>query len=304
MTETGTVIDGHVHFFTAADLARVAGQLPYTLPDPHTLTDYLAGLKDSGTIPTLLNNVHLSILPDSANVFASFEELAALTRREPERYGSVRLVGTIKADPAYADAEHLSHPQVVGVRIVLHDAPPDRVSSDAFSSAEWKALFGRLRPDQHVHVYAQEAETNLRVLRQIPASVRVLIDHLGTCHAERGIDEPAYRALLAEARRRGNVWFKGPGYRTSIEIETALPFVAAIIETLGHGRLLLQASDAPHVGTDAEGRNFAAHFTAASALQFTESLAQAAAQVTGIPADRLLRQAADEIFPVLKKAKP
>ncbi|MDG4674901.1 hypothetical protein P9A16_27640 [Shinella sp. 838] len=120
-------VDGHVHFFTASDLAAVAGKLPYALPAPHTLSAYLANLAKAGRVPTFLNNVHLSILPDSSNVFHSFAEMERLRQEQPELYGAIRLVGTIKADPAYATAERLSHPQVVGIRIVLHDAPPDSV---------------------------------------------------------------------------------------------------------------------------------------------------------------------------------
>lgn len=79
----------------------MAGSLPYTLPEPHPLTAYLDTLIDAGIAPTLLNNVHLSILPDSENVFASFDELRKLQAADPLRYGDVKLVGTIKAEPAY-----------------------------------------------------------------------------------------------------------------------------------------------------------------------------------------------------------
>lgn len=297
-------LDGHVHFFTASDLAAVAGQLPYALPAPHSLSDYLAELSKAGTVPRLLNNVHLSILPDSSNVFASFEEMEALRAQWPERYGDIRLVGTIKADPAYATAERLLHPQVAGIRIVLHDAPPESIPDQAYRGDAWAALIARLRADQHVHVYAKEAETNLRVLRQLPDHVRVVIDHLGTCHVERGAAEPSYRALLDEAGRRGNVWFKGPGYRTSTTVGDVVPFVAAIVAAVGADRVLLSASDAPHVGGDSQGLGFASHFNTMSAFAFCEAVASAAGAVTGIPARRLLSAAADDLFPVQQKAKP
>ena len=79
--------DCHVHFFTSQDLLRVSAALPYALPAPHSLTVYLDNLIDAGIAPRLINNVHLSILPDSENVFASFDELkslqpSALRRRE------------------------------------------------------------------------------------------------------------------------------------------------------------------------------------------------------------------------------
>lgn len=293
---TAPRIDAHVHFYTARDLARVAGGVPYTVPAPHPLITFLDTLINAGVRPTLLNNVHLSILPDSENVFASFDELAGLQDRDPLRYGSVRLVGTILADPLYASAERLAHPQVQGVRIVLHDAIPAALSDNAYAGEEWQQLFAGLRTDQHVHVYAQEAAVNLKVLRQLPKRVPVLIDHLGTCHPERGVDDPAFAALLHEASERGNVYFKGPGYRTAIDAAATLPFAVRIVERVGAHRLLLEASDAPHVG-DCEGRAYADHFTPLTAFDFVARLARATAARTGTTADALLRGASAEIFP-------
>lgn len=292
-------IDSHVHFFTLADLQRVSQDLPYTLPQPHPLSSYLDQLIDSGITPALINNVHLSILPDSENVFTSFSELAALQARDPARYGAIRLVGTIVADPEYANAQRLAHPQVVGIRIVLHDAQPETVAPQAYSTLPWQALYQRLRQDQHVHLYAQEAETNLRVLRQLPEHLRVVIDHLGSCRSERGAHEPAYGELLAEAKRRGNVWFKGPGYRTAIDIEAVVPFVARIAREVGVDRLMLEATDAPHVGADPSGRRYAQHFCPKSTFDFVDRLAELAHQATAASSPILLRGAAETLFPAL-----
>lgn len=77
------IIDTHVHFYTGEDLARIGGDLPYTLPAPHPLQSYLDGLIGQGRKPALINHVHISILPDSENVFRSFEELAELQRQTP-----------------------------------------------------------------------------------------------------------------------------------------------------------------------------------------------------------------------------
>jgi len=292
-------IDSHVHFFTLADLQRVSQDLPYTLPEQHPLTDYLDQLIDSGITPALINNVHLSILPDSENVFASFSELAALQARNPARYGAIRLVGTIVADPEYANTQRLAHPQVVGIRIVLHDAKPDSVDPQAYSTLAWQALYQRLRQDQHVHIYAQEAETNLRVLRQLPEHLRLVIDHLGSCRSERGAQEPAYGELLAEAKRRGNVWFKGPGYRTAIDAEAVVPFVARIARDVGAERLILEATDAPHVGADTSGRRYAQHFGLESAFEFVDLLAELAHQPASASPPVLLRGAAETLFPAV-----
>lgn len=287
-------IDSHVHFYTSQDLRRVAGSLPYTLPEPHPLTAYLDTLIDAGITPTLINNVHLSILPDSENVFASFEELKNLQATDPLRYGDVKLVGTIKAEPAYATQARLSHPQVIGARIVLHDARPETVSDTQFSDGQWSALYARLLPHQHLHVYAKEAETNLRVLRQIPRDVRVIIDHLGTCHHERDITEPAYVALLTEARERGNVWFKGPGYRTSVHPEETARFVMQIVCAVGADKILLEATDAPHVGTDNKGAPYSALFNPDNAFSFVDAVAQHVSTETRIPVGQLLRGASGQ----------
>lgn len=282
-------IDSHVHFYTSDDLQRVSGGLPYRLPAPHPLTSYLDRLIDSGVTPTLLNNVHLSILPDSENVFASFHELARLQDLNPGRYGMVKLVGTIKADPEYATEDRLSHNQIVGVRIVLHDAKPDSVKCGQFSDAAWLGLYSRLRANQHVHIYAKEAETNYRVLQQIPKSIRVVIDHLGSCHSERGADEPAYLRLLEEARHRGNVWFKGPGYRTATDSVETAKFVAKIVNRVGSDRILLEATDAPHVGTTNSDEAYNNLFDVFKVYSFVDKVSNEVCQDTGVPVSQLLQ---------------
>lgn len=286
-----TRIDSHVHFYTAEDLARVADGLPYALPEPHPLCSYLDGLIDAGIQPRLLNNVHLSILPDSENVFASFRELQALQTRDPARYGGVRLVGTIKADPFYATSERLQHPQIVGVRIVLHDAKPESVAETAYRTSDWQSLFARLRPDQHVHVYAKESQTCLRVLYQIPRNVRVVLDHLGNCHGERGPAEAAYSSLLAEAKRRGNVSFKGPGYRTSLDPVQVARFALRVIDELGVDHLLLEATDAPHVGASNDGVRFVDVLTPSKTYEFVDTVARILSAEKRLPIDQLLRGA-------------
>lgn len=297
MKDMSPRVDTHVHFYTQKDLARVAGALPYSMPKPHPLTTYLDDLIDAGIKPTLVNNVHLSILPDSGNVFASFEELALLRQRDPARYDGIRLVGTLLAEPAYATEERLSHPSIQGIRIVLHDATVEAVPPDRYSSSAWRDLFARLAPHQHVHIYAQRPEVNLLALQQVPAGVSVLIDHLGTCHAGRGVDDPAFAHLLECARARGNVFFKGPGYRTSIDPDVAAAFATRIVDTLGPERLLLEATDAPHVGGDSTGRSFADAFDALSAYSFVDRLAEKVSLSTGVMPSALRREACAGLFP-------
>lgn len=290
------MIDTHVHFYTARDLARVAGALPYALPQPHTLTDYLNRLIDAGIKPRLINNVHLSILPDSENVFAGFDELTELQTQDPARYGGIEAVGTILADPSYATEARLAHPQIKGLRMVLHDRTPGNVGAGEVSSQAWRGLYARLRPDQHLHVYAQDAGTTRRIIAQLPEDLPLVIDHLGTCQPERGSDDPVFINLLAIAKARGNTWFKGPGYRTSTDAEIVAAFACRIVDTLGPEWLVLQASDAPHVGKDHHGRPFAQSYTPATALGFAAAVAASVARTTGIAAEALLSSAAESMF--------
>ena len=269
MNSQARVIDTHVHLFEQQDLARIHRRAPYNLPAPFTLQSYLDQLLARGITQGLINNVHLSILPDSENVFTAFEQLDALKRLAPESYRGFDLIGTLVADPGYATAERLAHPQVKGVRIVLHDRPLSRVSDDAYLTPDFLELWKRLRDDQHVHLYAQHPGVNLAVLRQLPVHLNLVIDHLGTCKPHE-VDD--FTALLQAAAERGRVWFKGPGYRTANDVSEVVPFADAIVAALGPDALILGASDAPHVGEDAQGLAYQALFDPVSAYQFSMDL--------------------------------
>ena len=290
------MIDFHVHLYSADDLPANQAQFPYVLPEPHPVKDYLDRLIDLGMKPRLVNNVHLSILPDSENVFRAFNTLAELKSENIERYGDIEMIGTILACPQYATPERLNHPQIKGIRFVLHDADPESISPESYSTPDWQSLYARLRADQHIHIYAQEPEANLRVLRQLPEDQVVIIDHLGTCRANRGVKDPAYKALLDEAKKRGNVFFKGPGYRTANTPEEVLPFTKEIVKRLGADRLILEASDAPHVGLDASDHPYKALFTPESALEFTLRLAKLTAEHSDLSYQTVLNAACNKII--------
>lgn len=283
------IYDSHVHLFTNADLQMVADLLPYVIPKPHPLKPYLDALLVAGKCPRLINNVHLSILPDSENVFRSFAELAEL-QQSSDLYDNITLVGTMKADPAYATQERLAHPQVKGVRIVLHDKAPEAMHANEYSTGTWQSMYAQMRHDQHVHIYAKHPQTNLKVLRQIPENITVAIDHLGICYPHMEVDHADYQLLLSEASRRGNVFFKGPGYRTHIQPENVAPFVVAIIEAVGADKLVLEASDAPHVGGDDHGQVYADHYTPEKAFAFTHNLAMNVAGRLNVSAEKILHK--------------
>lgn len=272
------VVDAHAHLFDERDLSPtswrddVARLLP-RIANP--VQRHLDALLDAGIRPAIVNNVHLSALPDSANVLRSFTALEGLQRAEPHRYDGVRLVGTVRAHPDTATDEVLAHPQVMGVRLVLHDARPGEVlAACAGDPAPWRQVVARLRTDQHLHIYAQDPAVNTLILEAAPDDSTVVIDHLGTCLPGPGLRDPDLRRLLLLARTRGGVLFKGPGYRTGPSPAAVAPYVHEILEAVGPEMVMLGATDAPHVGLDHVGRPFADHFDAASALRFAQTLAE------------------------------
>lgn len=290
------MIDFHVHLFSSDDLPPNSVDLPYQMPEPNLVKDYLDKLIKAGIKPKLINNVHLSVLPNSDNVFKAFIELDRLKLTDPARYGDITMIGTIVACPVYATADRLMHPQIKGIRVVLHDAHPNSILSDSYCSNAWGELYSRLRSDQHIHIYAQDPEVNLKVLHQIPSSIPVIIDHLGTCLIGNGVNDKHYQSLLKEAKSRNNVWFKGPGYRTAKTPEAVLPFTLEIIKQVGANRLILESTDAPHVGADSTGISYAELFDLESALKFTHRLAELTAKKTDLDELSLLSGACSSVL--------
>lgn len=245
--------DMHVHFYTNEDLKKCnQGPLPYALPQPYSLQTHLDRLISLGQFPYLIGHAYISILPDSQNILTSLNELEILKEKDPQKYGEIELIGFIKADPDYATEDLLNSKGIQGVRLVLHDTSPELIDETEYQSAPWKRLYEKLiQLNQHFLIYATDPATVLKVLNCLPDELKVSIDHLGNCKST--ANNADYLALLTEAARRKNVYFKGPGYRTSIDPNEVLPYLQKIIEMVGYDKLLLGATDAPHVGSDLKG---------------------------------------------------
>lgn len=251
--------DVHAHFYTKDHLSAHKGALPYALPNPCLLQSHLDQLIALGLLPYLICNVHLSILPDSSHVFDSLDTLERLKRENPNKYGGIHMLGFINAAPEYATEAHLDYKGIKGVRLVLHDTKPESIVENEYKSEQWQNLYQRLiERDQHFLIYATNPATVLKILSCLPDKLKIDIDHLGNCESH--VDDPNYTSLLREAKRRNNVYFKGPGYRTSINPHDVLPYMLKIIEIVGYDKLLLGATDAPHVGADATGSDYRISF--------------------------------------------
>ncbi len=243
--------DVHIHLYNASYLKKHDDGLPYLATEPYPLQQYLDQMIDLDMYPYLVCNVNMDILRNPNHVFDSLAELKRLKKHDSRKYGDVHLLGFTKADPQYATAEILAQDNIKGVRLVLHKTKPEAID-DQYQTEDWQHLYERLlNHDQHFLIYATNPATILKILRYLPKQLKTGIDHLGNC--ESNVDDPNYTALLNEAKQRDYVYFKGPGYRTSIDPDQVLPYLQKIIDNVGYEKLLLGASDAPHVGPDPHG---------------------------------------------------
>jgi hypothetical protein len=65
--------------------------------------------------------------------------------------------------------------------------------------------------------------------------------------------------------------------------------VTQIVRTVGADKILLEATDAPHVGTDNRGVPYSEFFNLNSAFNFVDAVAQHVSTETRIPVGQLLR---------------
>lgn len=235
-------MDAHCHLFTDAHLdAGNFGGAPR--PAAYSLREHLDGLLSAhpeGEIVVV--NAAYSLLPTSAHVIDSFAELARLQTLYGRRYRRVKCVlGTIRADDPDAD-ELLKNPLVIGARCFVKGAAADEVAQ-MVKKAPFEAL---RRENKYIEFLATSISTLSAAVDLVPSDVSVMLDHLGAWNAPA---MPEYRALLAKlAARTGSVMLKGPGTRTSAQVATVAPYVAAAVEVLGEAQVVLDCTDAPHVG--------------------------------------------------------
>jgi predicted TIM-barrel fold metal-dependent hydrolase len=228
-------IDAHVHLFPAGTDSPT---MPRHGSKPNTPDVYLQTLGEYA--PKGIVVVHFSKAPDSRHVIGTLD---ALKDRHPA-------AGVVKADDREV-FDWILREDIKGVRIYAKESMPDFSNTQA-----WYRLWNLVR-SRKKHILIFGGEPHLRkAVALLPRDIPLVIDHLGLPNVEKGISDPAWNALLQEMKSRNQnaapVYFKGPGYRTSLSPEKVQPFVNRIIETLGPDRLLLGASDAPFAGPAAD----------------------------------------------------
>jgi predicted TIM-barrel fold metal-dependent hydrolase len=249
-------IDSHVHLFSDNDSDNSGMPLVFGTDSLNTPDLYLKMLGENHPAGVVI--VDFSKSNDSEHVINSLTEL---------KQKNIKAAGVIKAnlnDPN--TLKWIQNPLVKAIRIYAKESVPD------LSGSQWADVFAKIKQNhQHILVFG-DGENLLSTLKQIPDDITILIDHLGIQkpNADTSFDE-----LLEIAKQRGNVYFKGPGYRTSLDAQKVKPIVRKIIEKIGINRLILGASDAPFAGPapEYEGKKFCELINYETVLRFIEELA-------------------------------
>ena len=265
-------IDTHVHLFPESADGSALPKMARAQNAVNTPRNYMSNQQ---SVPAGVVVVHFSKAADSQHVIDSLDAM---------KHCPAPKAGVIKADVTLPQTfEWIKRPDVKAVRVYAKESAPD------FSDkAAWNKLWSLVR-SQKKHVLVFGAEPYLRdAIRQIPQDLPLVIDHLGLPDVSKGANDPYWSSLLLEMAARntsaGPVYYKGPGYRTSLDPKKVQPFVNAILRRLGKGRLMLGASDGPFAGPVLEqdarfaGKNLSEIADFAWINHFTLTLAKEAAK--------------------------
>lgn len=236
MTQTRW-IDTHVHLFPESDSGKDLPRLSFARNQINTPSVYRNA--NGSNHPSGVVVVHFSKALDSVHVIKTLDGM---------RGCKMPVAGVIKADVADPRTfQWILRDDIKAVRIYANAAMPD------FSDkAAWNRLWNLVR-SQKKHMLVFGTAPYLRgTIAQLPQDIPLVIDHFGMPDVTKGASDPAFNALLAEMKTRNDtaapVYYKGPGYRTSLDVRQVQPFVNTIAVKLGIHRLLLGASDAPFAG--------------------------------------------------------
>lgn len=273
-------IDTHVHMFSDNE----SGPLLLASNTQNTADAYFNSL--NGKKPEAVVIVDFSMAETSDHVINSLD---ALKGQNIPAFGIIK--GNLSDERTKA---WLQRPDVKGIRLYAKDSVPD------VSGEDWKDVFKILEKDKkHLLVFGTSKNV-AELITNIPSTITILIDHLGLPNVfsvEKDVD---YTKLLEIARKRDNVYFKGPGYRTSLDLARVKPVISKIIANLGADRLILGASDGPFAGAVLEpspelaGKKFDEVMDYTKVLNFISQLANSVAN--GAYADKLLYSNAKKLY--------
>jgi predicted TIM-barrel fold metal-dependent hydrolase len=229
-------IDTHVHLFTEA----TKGESPVIIDGGiNTVDHYLKSFGNNA--PQAVVVVDFSKAKQSDHVVATVE---ALNKQAVPAQGIIR--GNIEDERTF---DWITRPEIAGIRLYGKDSIPDF----AQDKEKWDRLFNLVRQhDKHICLFGAPGLIR-KLAENLPDDLTLLIDHIGMGDAAKGASADSDFNLLLDSlasrhKTAGPVFFKGPGYRTSFEINKTTAFIEKILEKFGDSQLLLGASDAPFAG--------------------------------------------------------
>ncbi len=273
-------IDTHVHLFSDND----NGPVLLSKKSQNTPDAYFSALGSKA--PEIIVIVDYSMAETSENVIASLDTL---------KEKNVKAFGIIKGNLGdERTKEWLKRPDIKGIRLYARDSVPD------ISGVKWKEIFEILKQEnKHLLIFGSSKNT-AELIEKVPNSITILVDHLGMPNIYSSGKDIDFIKLLEIARRRGDVYFKGPGYRTSLDITKVKPVVGKIVAMLGADKLLLGASDGPFAGPvldpspEYTGKTFAEVMDYSKVIKFITELAKSVAG--GAYSDKLLYGNAKKLY--------
>jgi predicted TIM-barrel fold metal-dependent hydrolase len=242
LNETMKIIDTHQHLWDL-DLFKYAwlDDNPL-LRRSFRMEDYLKAGEGLG----IEKSVHLEADVDEAYMLDETRHILALAVREDNPLEGVVACGRPEK-PHFADYldQIAGHPNLKGIRRVLHTEPDDVAQSSLF--AENVRLLAAYGLSYDICVLARQLPIAIRLVRDCP-KVQFILDHCGVPQVKERVLDP-WREHILEMSKFPNVVCKVSGLVAYADLENwtpddLRPYVEHVIECFGWDRVMF-GSDWP-----------------------------------------------------------
>lgn len=234
MPRTGApLVDAHFHLWRRSDpLTDTAWHAPAT---DATIEDYI-GLMDR-------HGVVFGVVA-AASIFGEYNDYV---REALRRHRRLRATALLSPRTDIYQLEQMKADGFLGVRLmwVFSDQVPD------FDGGDYRMFLRRLADlNWHVHLVDKPERVGSVIKAVERSGTRLVIDHMGDLQVPDGINNPAFKEILA-AIDRGNTWVKVSCRFRFKPPEAADPFAEQLLR-VGGGDRILWGSDWPFAAFEHE----------------------------------------------------